>query len=116
MLLLTYLLVSCVVSVAVGWYIASNKWQISHKTLKLRLEGTQQQVEADKSVIAKYQAQELALHTQLVKVETINNNLVAQLAEQKQEVNQIQEKLTLQFKNLANELLEEKSRKFTKSK
>lgn len=113
MLLLTYLLVSCVVSVAVGWYIASNKWQISHKTLKLRLEGTQQQVEADKSVIAKYQAQELALHTQLVKVETINNNLVAQLAEQKQEVNQIQEKLTLQFKNLANELLEEKSRKFT---
>jgi DNA recombination protein RmuC len=102
-----------VLGAAVGWYMASNKWQVSSQTLRLQLEGTQQQLEKEKAAIANHQAQELALHTQLAKLETINNNLVAQLAEQKQEVSQIQEKLTLQFKNLANELLEEKSQKFT---
>lgn len=113
MLLIIYILVSCVLGAAVGWYMASNKWQVSSQTLRLQLEGTQQQLEKEKAAIANHQAQELALHTQLAKLETINNNLVAQLAEQKQEVSQIQEKLTLQFKNLANELLEEKSQKFT---
>ncbi len=80
MLLFIYLLISCALGAAVGWYIASNKGQVSHNTLQLQLEGTQQQLEEQKSAIAKYQAQELALHTQLAKVETINNNLAAQLA------------------------------------
>ena len=40
-------------------------------------------------------------------------NLQRQLEEQKKEVNQLQEKFAIEFKNLANEILEEKSKKFT---
>lgn len=42
-----------------------------------------------------------------------NKNLVQKLAEQKLEMEQLNEKLTAQFKNLANEILEEKTKRFT---
>lgn len=108
-----YLLVACLIGAMVGWYIAKNKWLLSSKTFQLQLEGTQQQLEEGKAIITKYQAQELALHTQLAKVETVNSNLLAKLEEQRQEVAQVEDKLAVQFKNLANDLLEEKSKKFT---
>jgi DNA recombination protein RmuC len=113
MLLLIYILISCTLGVLVGWYIASNKWRLFNKTLQLQLEGGQQQLEEKNFAISKLQEQELTLHTQLAKIETINSNLSAQLAEQKQEVVKIEERLAIQFKNLANDLLEEKSKKFT---
>ena len=47
---------------------------------------------------------------------TYNKYLQEQLAAQKKEVVQIEEKLAIQFKNLANDILEEKSKKFTKRK
>lgn len=112
-MLLIYILVSCTLGVLVGWYIASNKWQASNITLQLQLEGSQKQLEEGKSTIAKLQEQELTLHTQLAKVETTNSNLMEQLEAQKQEVIKIEERLAIQFKNLANDLLEEKSKKFT---
>ncbi|MGE5797786.1 MAG: DNA recombination protein RmuC, partial [Ignavibacteria bacterium] len=40
-------------------------------------------------------------------------NLQARLCEQKEELENLQQKFTLEFKNIANELLDEKSRKFT---
>ncbi len=40
-------------------------------------------------------------------------NLQTRLCEQKQELENLQQKFTSEFKNIANELLEEKSRKFT---
>jgi len=86
---------------------------VFNKTLQIQLEGAQQQLEEGKFAISKLQEQELALHTQLAKVETINSNLSTQLAEQKQELVKIEERLAIQFKNLANDLLEEKSKKFT---
>lgn len=42
-----------------------------------------------------------------------NKNLAEKLELQKQEIEKIQERFTIEFKNLANEILEEKSKKFT---
>jgi DNA recombination protein RmuC len=81
--------------------------------LQTQLSGTQQQLEETKLVLSQAQAQELQLSTQLARLETINSNLASQLEEQKQAVNVMEDKLSIQFKNLANELLEEKSKKFT---
>lgn len=41
------------------------------------------------------------------------DNLQIRLKEQKQEVDQLQEKFKIEFKNIANDLLEDKSRRFT---
>lgn len=45
---------------------------------------------------------------------TENNNLKVKLEEQKSEVENLQKKFTLEFENLANKILEDKSTKFTK--
>lgn len=53
----------------------------------------------------------LAIH--LSKKEVDFDNLLERNREQKQEVEQLQEKFTKEFENLANKILEEKSNKFT---
>ena len=54
-----------------------------------------------------------ALAIQLSKKETDFENLWERTKEQKQEVEQLQEKFTKEFENLANKILEEKTTKFT---
>ncbi|ACE06631.1 hypothetical protein Aasi_1321 [Candidatus Amoebophilus asiaticus 5a2] len=108
-----YILLALAIGLLIGWHITSSYLKVQTKSLQTQLSGTQQQLEETKLVLSQAQAQELQLSTQLAKLETINNNLATQLTEQKQEVNKMEEKLSIQFKNLANELLEEKSKKFT---
>lgn len=54
-----------------------------------------------------------ALAIQLTKKEVDFDNLLERNKEQKQEVEQLQEKFTKEFENLANKILEEKTTKFT---
>jgi DNA recombination protein RmuC len=54
-----------------------------------------------------------AINIQLTKKEVDFDNLWQRNLEQKQEVEQLQEKFTKEFENLANKILEEKSNKFT---
>lgn len=54
-----------------------------------------------------------ALSIQLTKSETDFDNLVERMREQRQETDELREKFTKEFENLANKILEEKSNKFT---
>jgi DNA recombination protein RmuC len=55
----------------------------------------------------------LRLTNELAASRNANENLLQRLNEQKQEVEQLQEKFKTEFKNIANELLEDKSKRFT---
>ncbi len=57
--------------------------------------------------------QVLELSNQLTASETDLINLRQRLDEQKAEVEQLQQKFAIEFKNIANEILEDKSRRFT---
>lgn len=54
-----------------------------------------------------------ALTVQLTKKETDFENLFERMREQRQETDELREKFTKEFENLANKILEEKSTKFT---
>lgn len=54
-----------------------------------------------------------ALSIQLTKKETDFDNLMERMREQRQETDELREKFTKEFENLANKILEEKSIKFT---
>jgi DNA recombination protein RmuC len=54
-----------------------------------------------------------ALAIQLTKKETDFDNLLERMREQRQETDELREKFTKEFENLANKILEEKSVKFT---
>jgi DNA recombination protein RmuC len=78
-------------------------------------------VEKEKSKMLQKQLDDLRqeLESERAKVFELNNNLAVSetntknIEEKKQELENIHDKLTLQFKNLANEIFEEKSKKFT---
>jgi DNA recombination protein RmuC len=55
----------------------------------------------------------LDLSNRLTRVQTEYDNLKAKLSEQKEETEKLNRRFSIEFKNLANEILEEKSQKFT---
>lgn len=77
---------------------------------KLQFEKTLTQVVTEKENLQK-EKEALAIH--LAKKENDFDNLLERNKEQKQEVNELQEKFTKEFENLANKILEEKTTKFT---
>jgi DNA recombination protein RmuC len=77
---------------------------------KIQFEKNLVQVVSEKEIIQK-EKEALAIH--LAKKENDFDNLLERSKEQKQEVNELQEKFTKEFENLANKILEEKTTKFT---
>jgi DNA recombination protein RmuC len=59
-------------------------------------------------------AKNTSLNSELSSLKSDYNNLLTRLAEQKDEVEKLQEKFTKEFENLANRIMEEKSSTFTK--
>ena len=68
------------------------------------------QVNAERDAIRR---EKDSLAIQLTKSETDYENLVERMREQRQETDELREKFTKEFENLANKILEEKSNKFT---
>ena len=59
------------------------------------------------------QAEIIRLTSELAVARTNHENLKEKLEEQKAEISELQDRFRIEFKNLANEILEEKSKKFT---
>jgi DNA recombination protein RmuC len=114
------LLIGLVTGAVIGWLIAKSKFSGDHTGANTRMV-----VEEEKSRALLLQLNELktSLTDERRKVLEANNNLAAaeadyrnlqeKLQDQKKEIESTHEKLALQFKNLANEIFEEKSKKFT---
>ena len=93
-------------------------------SLTSTIEQLKQQAENEKLGLEKQMVQLIAerdslrqakdsLSIQLTKKETDFDNLVERMREQRQETEELREKFTKEFENLANKILEEKSTKFT---
>jgi len=103
-----------------GWWIARFKFQAENNQNSGRLE-----LEKEKTRVALEQAGELKreLETQRNKVVALTSalsateadyrNLQEKLHDQKAELEKLEDKFAVQFKNLANEIFEEKSKRFT---
>ncbi len=103
-----------------GWLVARFKYQAEGNQNSSRVLLEQEKVRA-----ANEQASELKreleinrnkvieLSNSLSTTEADYRNLQEKLNDQKRELDSIQEKFTIQFKNLANDIFEEKSKKFT---
>jgi DNA recombination protein RmuC len=80
--------------------------QEKNKNLQLQLDELRKSLE-------KEHAKVLQLNGELAAAEADYRNLQEKLNDQKKELDSIHEKFAIQFKNLANDILEEKSKKFT---
>ena len=108
-----YVLIGVLIGSLLTWYTTTFRIYGRNQALKVKLDETQQQLAGTQTMLNQANEQKLQLATSLARLETTNHNLGEKLAVQKQEVEQMEEKLSIQFRNLANDLLEEKSQKFT---
>ncbi|MCO6148533.1 DNA recombination protein RmuC [Flavobacterium sp. NRK1] len=129
------LLLAFIIALAIGTYIGkivfSSKTNADKKiheernnNLQLQIEQLKQQSQNELLGIEKQLVQahaerdslrlaKDALSIQLTKKETDFDNLLERMREQRQETDELREKFTKEFENLANKILEEKSTKFT---
>ncbi|MEQ9007398.1 MAG: DNA recombination protein RmuC, partial [Ekhidna sp.] len=120
---LMFLVVGLALGVPMGWLLfrvrsSSNVPENGELKIQLKLE-----MERSKKLAEELQQMNNELRSEREEVIHLNNqnstlkanyqNLQTRLEEQKGELGQLQEKFTTEFKNLANEIFEEKSKKFT---
>lgn len=120
---LIFLLVGLAVGLPMGWLIfkVKNNSSVPESDelkiqLKLELERSQklsQELQQLNEELRREREEVLHLNSQNSTLKANYQNLQVRLEEQKGELGQLQEKFTLEFKNLANEIFEEKSKKFT---
>lgn len=119
---LVFLFVGLIVGVAVGWLIAklknANTAKGSDTSVKLQLEVERSKKLQDEVGLMNDQLREerekvIHLNNQNATLKANYQNLQVKLEEQKGELGQLQQKFAIEFKNLANEIFEEKSKKFT---
>lgn len=118
------LVFAILVSLAIGFYIGKLLTKTQSNAEKSNLEGqlTSQnnQLSELKITLQNLQIEKQKVQTEkeefailLAKKENDFDNLLERNKEQKQEVNELQEKFSKEFENLANKILEEKTQKFT---
>lgn len=117
-------LITFIIALSIGIFVGKLLFSANFKSEKASLEekinGLISQIEQSKNqtqlVVQEREAlrkEKEVLIIQLSKKETDFENLWERNKEQKQEVEQLQEKFTKEFENLANKILEEKTTKFT---
>ncbi len=117
---LLYLLIGASIGGIIAWLLArSNYLKESRHTLSSvyieqeKNKSLQNQLNDIKFLMERERKSVLDLTNNLAASEADNRNLEEKIDERKHEMMELQEKFTAQFKNLANDIFEEKSKKFT---
>lgn len=111
--MLTYIIIAFAAGAAISWIAASaiNKAKLQSYIEKISF--FQNEIEAHKKDVALKDAAIIEVNKKLATVESDKQHITSQLSEQKNDIEKLQEKFSMEFKNLANEILEEKTKKFT---
>jgi DNA recombination protein RmuC len=92
-----------------GWFAFRLKSSAEHE----RIRQLQNNVNELKQELSRERGIVIEAKRSLATVEADHRNVQEKLRDQKNDLEKLQEKFAIQFKNLANEIFEEKSRKFT---
>ncbi|MEM8567276.1 MAG: DNA recombination protein RmuC [Bacteroidota bacterium] len=117
---LIYLIVGIVVGGIAVWFVARGKFQSTESQAnaqllieKDRVEQYKSDLEEAKQKLDTERKTVIQLNSSLSSTEADYRNLQEKLKDQKEELDGLQQKFALEFKALANDIFEEKSKKFT---
>lgn len=124
---IVFLITGIVIGAILMWFYSKNKGREDQEALNLRIS----ELDKERSVLAdrveqtllqsenarkqneKERQEFVQLNALLAQQETTNKNLQEKLMLQKEELENLQQRFTKEFENLANKILDEKSQKFT---
>ncbi len=114
------ILLGLVVGAISAWLITKYKFEAKIQQISTegrleqdRLSSAKEQLQSVEEELGKEREKTMDLNARLTSSQSDYRHLEEKLKEQKAELEQIREKFTHEFRNLANEILEEKSKKFT---
>jgi DNA recombination protein RmuC len=107
------LIIGLAIGFALGYWLARTNFEKIQAVSREREINFQNNFNEGKSQIAQKEAIIIELNKELSGLKADWKNLQDKLSEQKNEMQQLQQKFSIEFKNLANEILEEKTKKFT---
>jgi DNA recombination protein RmuC len=124
---IVFLITGIVIGAILMWFYSKNKGREDQEALNLRIseldkersvladrvEQTLLQTENARKQNEKERQEFVQLNALLAQQETTNKNLQEKLMMQKEELENLQQRFTKEFENLANKILDEKSQKFT---
>lgn len=124
---LLFLVVGVLLGGGAAWLIAKFKFKGQGEETQLQVREAEIQLEAEKvrytdlseksgkleEELKTERAGAIQLNNQLARLEVEYKGALEKLKTQKEELDQMQQKFATEFKNLANEILEEKTKKFT---
>jgi DNA recombination protein RmuC len=107
------LVIGLAVGLGLGYLFARMNFEKIQAVLNEREASYQLNLQESKLQVAGKEKTIIDLNKELSALKADWKNLQDKLAEQKNEMQQLQQKFSIEFKNLANEILEEKTKKFT---
>ena len=110
---IVFLLIGLFLGAGVIWLLLHFRYDAKRTSSDEKLIYLEKELETNRTDIARKENQIIDLNRNLSGKEADLRNISERLLEQKSELEKIQDKFRLEFKNLANEILEEKTKKFT---
>ena len=110
---IVFLLIGLLLGAGIVWLLLRFRYEAINVASDEKLRYLQKELEANRTDIEQKEKQIIDLNRNLSGKEADLRNISERLLEQKGELEKIQDKFRLEFKNLANEILEEKTKKFT---
>ena len=115
---IVYLVIALVTGFILSWFISSSKIKtLGNENSKLleRSGLLEKEKEAQSAELKSERGKVIELNSSLASLNSDYSNLQQKLSEQKAEIEQLQEKFTKEFENLANKIFEEKGKAFTET-
>ena len=101
-----YLIIGIIIGGVSAFFIAKSKFGSGSSFLTQQLQKNENELASEREKVVK-------LNSELSALNSDYRNLQEKLGEQKSEIEDLQNKFTKEFENLANKILDEKSTKFT---
>ena len=110
---IVFIITGLVIGLIFGWLIAIFKAKSGSGKIEERASLLEQNKNELEKNLTGERNKVLDLNSKLSSLQSDYNNLQQKLAEQKGEIEELQQKFTKEFENLANKIFEEKGNKFT---
>ncbi len=108
-----YLIPGIAIGLVIMWLFMKNRTVAELSVAGEKSKLLESNMSSLKTELSQKQEEILHLNRALSSIQSDYKNLEEKLKEQKEEITYVQEKFNLEFRNLANEILEEKTKKFT---
>jgi DNA recombination protein RmuC len=108
-----YLIIGLLIGAIAVWFIASSKLKGEAGRIEERSTLLEKEKSSLENILNSERQKVIDLNSKLSALQSDYSNLQTRLVEQKSEVEELQQKFTKEFENLANRIFEEKGNKFT---